>query len=117
MLPVWFLSYRNGGRVSYAVVNGQTGKAAADLPVDKKRYLFGSLLLAVPLFFWLNLNFTIIPGRLLLMSIALALFCVYISNLQLTYILERESGENDKGLAFKNQAGKRPLPEWAQKRR
>ena len=117
MLPVWFLSCKSKDRVSYAVVNGQTGKAAADLPVDKKRYLFGSLLLAVPLFFWLNLNFTIIPGRLLLMSIALALFCVYISNLQLTYILERESGENDKGLAFKNQAGKRPLPEWAQKRR
>lgn len=39
MLPVWFLSYRNGDRVSYAVVNGQTGKAAADLPVDMKKYL------------------------------------------------------------------------------
>ena len=54
LLPVWFLSYRNGDRVSYAVVNGQTGKAAADLPVDGKRYLAGSLLLAVPLFFLLN---------------------------------------------------------------
>jgi len=36
MLPVWFLSYRNGDRVSYAVVNGQTGKAAADLPQEGK---------------------------------------------------------------------------------
>lgn len=39
MLPVWFLTYRNGGRVSYAVVNGQTGKAVADIPIDWKKYL------------------------------------------------------------------------------
>ena len=55
MLPVWFLSYRNGDRVSYVVVNGQTGKAAGDLLVDGKRYLIASALMAVPLFFLLNL--------------------------------------------------------------
>ncbi len=99
MLPVWFLSYRNKDRVSYAVVNGQTGKAAADLPVDGKKYLAGSFLLAVPLFFLLNLSFTITPGALLLIAAVLAFLCVLISNGQMNHILARESGEDDKGLA------------------
>lgn len=99
MLPVWFLSCRNGGRVSYAVVNGQTGKAAADLPVDRNRYLAGSFLLAIPLFFLLNRFLTLTPGKLLLIAALLAFLCILISNDQLSHILARESGEDDKGLA------------------
>lgn len=98
MLPVWFLSYRNGERVSYTVVNGQTGKAAADLPIDVKRYLAGSLILAVPLFFLLNLFLTITPKRILLAAILLAALSMMISNGQINHILARESGEDDKGL-------------------
>ncbi|MDE6701829.1 MAG: hypothetical protein K2K10_12610, partial [Acetatifactor sp.] len=32
MFPVWFLTYRKNDRVNYVVVNGQTGKAAGDIP-------------------------------------------------------------------------------------
>lgn len=99
MLPVWFLAYRNGDRVSYVAVNGQTGKAAGDLPVDGKRYLAGSLLMAIPLFFLFNLFLTITPQTILLIAAVLAFFCAVILNRQLTYILARESGEDDKGLA------------------
>ena len=99
MLPVWFLAYRNGERVSYAVVNGQTGKAAADLPVDIKKYLAGSLLLAVPLFFLLNLFLTITPGKILVIAALLAFLCIWISNRQISHILDRESGADDQGLA------------------
>ena len=49
-LPVWFLTYRKDDRVAYAVMNGSTGKITADLPVDKKKYILGSILLAVPIF-------------------------------------------------------------------
>lgn len=98
MLPVWFLAYRNGDRVCYGVVNGQTGRAAADLPVDGKRYLAGSLLLAVPFFLLLNRFLTLTPGKLLGITILLSLLCIWISNGQLTRILARESGEEDKGL-------------------
>ncbi len=101
MLPVWFLSYRNGDRVSYAVVNGQTGKAAADLPVDGKKYLLGSLLLALPLFLFFNLFFTITPGKILLTAVLLALLCLVISNEQITHILVRESGEEDRGFSYR----------------
>lgn len=99
MFPVWFLSYRNGDRVSYTVINGQTGKAAADLPVDQKKYLIGSVLLSLPIFILLNLFFTITPTRILLLAVLLALVCILISNAQLTRILARERGEDDKGLA------------------
>lgn len=98
MLPVWFLSYRNGDRVSYAVVNGQTGKAVADLPIDGKRYLAGSVLLAIPLFFLLNCFLTVTPGKVLLAAVLSALACMLILNGQLSRIAARESGEDDKGL-------------------
>lgn len=99
MLPVWFLSYRNGDRVSYTVINGQTGKAAADLPVDLKKYLIGSALLSLPIFILLNMFFTITPTKILLLAALLALVCILISNVQLTNIFAREQGEDDKGLA------------------
>ena len=103
MFPVWFLSYRKGDRVAYAVVNGQTGKAAADLPVDKKKYLIGSLLLSVPLFLILNLGFTLTPGVTLILSALLALACALVTVSQISRIREKETRENDKGYMYSKQ--------------
>lgn len=52
MYPVWFVSARNHAqnKVSYAVINGETGKMAADIPVDPKKLLLGTLAMSVPLF-------------------------------------------------------------------
>ena len=52
MYPVWFVSAKNkaANKVSYAVINGQSGKIAADIPVDNKRLLIGMLCFAVPIF-------------------------------------------------------------------
>ncbi len=105
MLPVWFLSYRNGDRVSYAVVNGQTGEVAADLPVDFKKYVIGSAVLAVPLFILLNLFFTIRPTTILWIAAILAVICALISNVQMSGIVMRESGADDKGLMFAKKHG------------
>ena len=41
--PVWFMSYRNGNSITYATVNGQTGKVAADLPLSPLRILVAAL--------------------------------------------------------------------------
>ena len=68
LLPMWFLTYRKGNRVAYSVVNGQTGKVTADLPVDIGRFLIGSLITAVPVFFLLNLFLAVIPRYLLALS-------------------------------------------------
>ncbi len=98
LFPVWFLSYRKNNRIMYAVVNGQTGTVAADLSVDIKKYLLGSLVLALPVFFLFNLFFTIKPATLLLISILLSVISIFISNRQLSRIMLKESGEDDKGL-------------------
>lgn len=98
MLPVWFLSYRKGDRVCYAVVNGQTGKAAADLPIEPKKYLIGSAVLAVPLFFLLNMFFTFKPAVILFIAAIMALISFLITNKQMNRIFARERGEDDKGL-------------------
>lgn len=50
MHPVWFMSYRNKGKLTYAAVNGETGKVAADLPLSPLRILFAALLAAALIF-------------------------------------------------------------------
>ncbi|MGN0353187.1 MAG: hypothetical protein ACI4ES_16225 [Roseburia sp.] len=106
MFPVWFLSYRKGDRVAYATVNGQTGKVAADLPVDPKKYLLGSVLLALPIFILLNLFFTFTPKTTLFLSALFALFTGWLYTKELSLIKKREFHMDDKGfLAKKNPAG------------
>ncbi len=97
MFPVWFLAVRNRDRVSYAVVNGQTGKVAVDIPIDFKKYILGSAILAVPFFLFFNLFFTVIPEVMLGIAIVLALVSMLISNSQLNRVYARENYLDDKG--------------------
>lgn len=97
MFPVWFMAYRNGDRVAYATVNGQTGKVVTDLPVDPRKYLMGSLLLAVPIFILLNLFFTVIPSVLLTITAFLAIITNIVYSCEITQIVKKEKGEEDKG--------------------
>ncbi len=109
MFPVWFLGCRShdGSRISYAVVNGQTGRVAADLPIDLKKYLLGSLILAVPIFFLLNLFLTLTPTKALIFAIVLALFCLFVSNRQCNRIYTRENQLDDEGLQSTAKEGRR----------
>ena len=93
LFPVYFLATKNktGDRVSYAVVNGQTGKVAAEIPIDFKKYVITSLLLAVPIFFLLNAVFTFTPGKVLIASIIFSIISLIISNNQLNEIFIREN--------------------------
>lgn len=47
LYPVWFMSYRNQDKITYAAVNGQTGKVSADLPVSPWKILLTVLLVGV----------------------------------------------------------------------
>lgn len=49
LYPVWFMSYRNKNRITYATVNGQTGKVSADFPASLLRILLLVLLLGAAL--------------------------------------------------------------------
>ena len=46
MLPVWFLTWRRGKRVSYAVVNGQTAEVAASFPIDYVKFFITAAIAA-----------------------------------------------------------------------
>lgn len=49
LYPVWFMCYRNKDRVTYAAVNGQTGKVAADFPASPWKIMIAVLLLGAVL--------------------------------------------------------------------
>ncbi|MBR5970324.1 MAG: TPM domain-containing protein, partial [Lachnospiraceae bacterium] len=117
--PVWFLSFRKkagGGkdRVAYAVMNGQTGRIAADLPASEVKYLVSSLLLAIPLFFLFNFFLTLTPKIALALSgagaiVTALLFWKEVNEIALRdlrfrrelagYAKERESPEEKKAPA------------------
>lgn len=48
MCPVWFISNTQpNGSVSYGAVNGQTGTVAAEIPIDKKKFLGIGLIFSI----------------------------------------------------------------------
>lgn len=105
MFPVWFMSIRSKDkkgedRVSYTVVNGQTGKVAGDIPIDVRKYALASIILSLGLFVLLNFifNFTIVPKYALMVAGVVALIMAGIFSSHETSIVERELGEDDKGL-------------------
>lgn len=91
MFPVWFLSYRNGDRVAYATVNGQTGKVVSDLPIDPKKYLTSSLLLALLLFVILNLFVTMKPTIVLFLTTIISAVSLFINLYELRVIKKKEN--------------------------
>ena len=99
--PVWFLSCRHKDRVSYAVINGQTGEVATDIPVDFKKYLLGSLILAIPLFALLYLIPVIRPVNLVVFALVFAIISMIIICSQENQIYTRENNLDDKGLMAK----------------
>ncbi len=101
--PVWFLASksRNGKKVSYAVVNGQTGKSAADLPIDFGKYLLSSLLIALPIFLIFNLLLTLTPAKAVIASILLAIAGIRIARIDREKVKNRVYGWDDVGWTHK----------------
>ena len=95
---MWFLTYRKGNRVAYSVVNGQTGKVTADLPVDIGRFLLGSLITALPIFFFFFVFLAVIPRYLLALSglPAMAVAATYMISINMIY--KRDFKLDDAGV-------------------
>ena len=111
MFPVWFLSYRNKDRVAYATVNGQTGKVVADMPVDIKKFLIGSLIVALPIFVLLNMFLTMRPPVLLNVVSIISMIAVILYRIELKQIMRKDRNLDDKGKLF---GGKRSTGEQSQ---
>ena len=101
MFPVWFMSYRNKDRVAYATVNGQTGKVRADVPVSISKYFAVAAILAVGIFFLLNMIFTVTPDVLAVFVAVLALISVLMYGAEMKKIVAKENYDDDKGMLSK----------------
>jgi len=99
MFPLYFLAIRDKKNeyVSYAVVNGQIGKVAVDLPIDFKKYILISLLLTIPVFLLINNFIVITPKNICIFSIIFAIISLIISRYQLKKIHERKNHLDDIG--------------------
>ena len=117
--PVWFLANRNrkGNRVSYATVNGQTGKAAVDLPVDFRKYLIGSLIIAIPIFVLLTMFLTMTPRVLGIVVMVLSIVAVIFANFKLNAVYARKGMFDDLGLSSKDPAAQQRVQEQIRNKR
>ena len=99
MFPVYFLAIRDKKNeyVNYAVVNGQTGKVAVDLPIDFLKYIIGSLLLTIPLFMFFETSFVLIPQVIATLAVVFSIISLVVSNIQLNKIYAREHHTEDLG--------------------
>lgn len=64
LYPVWYMPFKTGDRVSYAMVNGQTGEVAGDVPVSRRKLFSWVALTAIPLVFLFRLLCTATPSYL-----------------------------------------------------
>lgn len=99
LFPVWFLTYRKNDRVAYAIVNGQTGATYADMPASIKKYIIFSLILAIPIYFILEVAITMLPTTLLKLVELVAIVAVILYFCNVRKVKKRESHEGDKGYA------------------
>ncbi len=97
LFPVWFATYRKDERVAYSVVNGLDGKIAVDLPVSLRRFLAGTLVLALPLFILLNMFLTISPPSVLALSSVLAAVSSFLYYREIKALTAREMRTDDLG--------------------
>lgn len=97
LFPAWFLSFRNGDKVSYAAVNGETGELAADIPIDFRKYLAASLILAGVVSLILNLLFTITPIRFMTLASVLSVIVFFTADRLLNDTYRQKKHLDDPG--------------------
>lgn len=103
LFPVYFLATKNkkGDRMSYAVINGQTGKIAADIPIDLKKFLKCSIFFALIIFIVLNLFISFSMPKLIVSSIIFNIINILILRRQSEKIKIRQTNADDKGAQSK----------------
>ena len=89
MFPIYFVAIRDKKQehVNYAVINGQSGKVAASLPLDFKKYILVSLILSVLIYLLIDSsNWLFLPKHIVIFSMIVSFISFFISNRQLKKI-------------------------------
>lgn len=101
MFPVWFMSFKHHNRMSYSVINGQTGDIYADIPISIRKYLLGVLIVFIPIFLVLNL-FTLTPSVLAFLTGVFSLITILIFNKESNLLYLSEHNLDDRGYCYHN---------------
>ena len=104
LFPVWFLTWRKKDRVAYLIMNGETGKIAADLPVDIGRFLLGSAAAAGILFLAMSLFVSMTAPTALFLSSVLAAASSGLFLAETRAIHDRENHIFDRGFFIRGDA-------------
>ncbi len=103
--PVYFLAIKNKDKsISYAVVNGQTGKVAIEMPIDFSKYLIFSAILTIPIFFILAFLVALTPTVVTIFAFLTAVISLIFNIVQRKALKENEEYANDKALLVKKSA-------------
>jgi len=82
LFPIWLVTHRKGNRVCYSAINGQSGTVAAQIPIDKGRYIKYSVIFAAVISAMLNLSLTLKPEPFLVFSsVVLLIFGIILRKL------------------------------------
>lgn len=110
MLPVWFMSLRTKlqdgtERITYSVVNGQTGALVCESPVSMGKVYAGSAVIAAVIFLLgCLITYNFMPSTICVITGILLLITVISKASQNKRIYELETGVTDQGASFiKNQ--------------
>ena len=105
MFPVYFLAIRDKSNknLHYAVINGQTGKIAIDLPIDFMKYILGSIILAIMIFILIDNFIVLTPEKVMFFSIIAGITSLIISIKQAQSIKDRKYHISDKGYMSKQE--------------
>jgi DNA-directed RNA polymerase subunit RPC12/RpoP len=110
LLPVWFLTWKKGDRLAYAVMNGQTGTMAAEFPIDSGKFRRALLITAVVMFLILigvTSFVSIMPSTMLiLVALGLMILLKTVENEALELAI-RENHVNDLGFKSSRKAAAR----------
>lgn len=103
LYPIYFLAIRDKQEknVYYAIVNGQTGKVAADLPVSFPKYIIASLILSIIIFLVINWNLVVDPITLCVFAAVMAFISLAMSISQLSTIDKKKNHSSDEGYMSK----------------
>ena len=99
MFPIWFLTWRKGGRVAYSVVNGESGKVVSDLPIDMKTFSLGCILISLILFLFLEMLVQPTPLLTSVFSLTAAALMAHSIQDSTKHIFEKQNHIKDKGWA------------------
>ena len=104
MFPVYFLAIRDkkNKNINYAVVNGQTGKVAVDLPIDFKKYILYSVILSLIIFLCINNIFVFTPIIVCLLTIFFNSLSLVFSIVQISKMKKRMTHSDDMGYVVVN---------------